>query len=423
MSTRELSPPLFSVVIPTFNRSDIVPLAIQSVLAQTFTDFEVVVCDNASTDDTASTVKKFSDPRVRYIRTPRHLVIADNWEFARAQAKGTLIIMLGDDDALVATALERFAHEHRRHAAEFLFSAVAEYRDRTFPGPDQNTLDCRAFSTSSRIVSADHFIRPLFSSQLAFDMHPSAYVFSRALAASVATRCGRFFQTNGVEYCAWPLASVSANVIVFVDAPLAICGRTYKSWGTNMVLANPGTKRIGEFVADVEQEHHFAPLRNFTMCNLRAEGILTAKSLLPNEFGAYQFDELSYLRETLAELTRRKVLGVDVSGDMDDLLQLLAKRSYSIDALAPVRAIDGDAGHRTLRRKVRRAIGALGGRRVRNWLRPASKALPAGSRPGFRAAGSDSGFHDILGCAALLSRMMSTSESLSVPSARPLPDR
>jgi hypothetical protein len=44
-----------------------------------------------------------------------------------------------------------------------------------------------------------------------------------------------------------------------------------------------------------------------------AEGVLTAKSLLPRELGAYELDEAEYLRSTARELQRRSVLGVDVS--------------------------------------------------------------------------------------------------------------
>ncbi len=98
-----MKPPLFSVVIPTFNRSDIFPAAVRSILAQTCGDFEVIVSDNYSTDDTPQVAAQFTDPRVKYVRTPRHVVIADSWEFARQQASGRLIIMLSDDDALVST--------------------------------------------------------------------------------------------------------------------------------------------------------------------------------------------------------------------------------------------------------------------------------------------------------------------------------
>src|SRR4051794_40083597 len=101
--------PIFSIVIPTFNRSELFPYAVQSVLKQTFEDFEIIVCDNCSADDTSQVARQFTDQRVRYMRTPRHFVIADNWEYARSHATGKLIMMLSDDDALVSTALERFS--------------------------------------------------------------------------------------------------------------------------------------------------------------------------------------------------------------------------------------------------------------------------------------------------------------------------
>ena len=93
--------PRFSIVIPTYNREDLVGYTIQSVLKQTFGDFEIIVCDNCSTDDTAKVVRQHNDARVKYVKPPRHMVIADNWEFARSHASGDLIIMLGDDDALL----------------------------------------------------------------------------------------------------------------------------------------------------------------------------------------------------------------------------------------------------------------------------------------------------------------------------------
>src|SRR5262245_10918139 len=101
--------PFFSIVIPTFNRSNLFPYAVQSILKQTFEDFEIIICDNCSLDETSRVARQFTDPRVKYVQTPRHFVIADNWEFARSHATGKLIMMLSDDDVLVSTALERFA--------------------------------------------------------------------------------------------------------------------------------------------------------------------------------------------------------------------------------------------------------------------------------------------------------------------------
>ncbi|NLX49946.1 MAG: glycosyltransferase [Methanospirillum sp.] len=60
--------PAVSVVLPTYNRAAILPRAIESVLFQTWTDFELIVVDDGSTDETPSVMASVTDPRVRYVR-------------------------------------------------------------------------------------------------------------------------------------------------------------------------------------------------------------------------------------------------------------------------------------------------------------------------------------------------------------------
>ena len=65
--------PLFSVVIPTYNRADLVRQAAVSVIHQSLDDVEVVVSDNLSTDETRDVVRALDDPRVRYVQpAPSH---------------------------------------------------------------------------------------------------------------------------------------------------------------------------------------------------------------------------------------------------------------------------------------------------------------------------------------------------------------
>jgi glycosyltransferase involved in cell wall biosynthesis len=59
--------PFFTVVIPTYNRAGFIGLAIESVLAQTYPSFEVIVVDDGSTDNTAAVVGAIQDPRVKYV--------------------------------------------------------------------------------------------------------------------------------------------------------------------------------------------------------------------------------------------------------------------------------------------------------------------------------------------------------------------
>ena len=400
-----MSAPFFSVVIPTYNRSDLVTYAVESVLKQSFAELEVLVSDNGSTDDTGEVIGRIADPRVRYVQTPVHGPIADSWEFARLQAKGSLIMMLSDDDALVPDALHRFGEESRRHQADFLFCKAAEYRDKRFPGSDQNTLACPAFTGSIDVVSAADFIRPLFSFRRRFEMHPSAFVFAKSLADLIAARCGRFFQTNGVEYCAWPMAAALARARVHIDAPLVVLGRTAKSWGSNLSLANPGKARIEAFIADVERVYRYAPLTNFTISNMWAEGALTAKSLLPRELAAYELDEAEYLRSTAWELKRRSALGVDVSREMSELAQYLRQNP----ALGVATGTLGRT-ERGLWQRLRSSIGNAGARKLRQRIRANRQVrnLRLGNaRSGFNVPGAAFGFNNVLESAEFLARVAS----------------
>jgi hypothetical protein len=393
--------PMFSVVIPTYNRSNLFPLAVRSILNQTYDNFEVVVSDNCSTDDTHAVASEFKDPRVRYARTPRHMVIADSWEFARTQARGKLILMLSDDDAMVNCALERFAYEATHQNADFIFSAVAKYRDESFPGPEQNSVDCPAFSGSSRVVTVDEFVRPLFEFRPQFDMHPSAFAFSKAIADSVQQRTGRFFWTNGVEFSAWPISAVFARRIVFIDAPLNILGRTGKSWGSNTQLCNPGKERIQAFIKDVDHQWKYAPLNNFATSNLMAEAMLTAKNLFPKEFAPFEFDEVRYLRAAMKLLCDRRALGVDVTREIDETVRYAEKYPSLVEEFKQQQQSLAEPQSKKAMTALRTAIGNLGVRSLRRRIRAhqLSQELKQVGQSSFTAFGDDFDFHDILGCA------------------------
>lgn len=90
--------PQVSVIIPTYNRSWGLARAVESVLAQTFTDFELVVTDDASPDDSGAVARSFADPRVVYRRNPVNLGVPGNWAAGLRLARGEYVCFLMDDD-------------------------------------------------------------------------------------------------------------------------------------------------------------------------------------------------------------------------------------------------------------------------------------------------------------------------------------
>lgn len=99
--------PKVSVIIPTHNRAELVEKAIKSVLAQTYTDHEILVCDDASTDNTPHVIKSFKDPRIRYTRYENNIGVIEVRNNAIMKSTGSYIAFLDDDDEWLPTKLEK----------------------------------------------------------------------------------------------------------------------------------------------------------------------------------------------------------------------------------------------------------------------------------------------------------------------------
>ena len=99
--------PFFTVIIPTYNRAVLLARAIQSVLRQTFTDFELIVVDDHSTDGTASVVENIDDTRVIYMVNGRAKGSAGAKNTGVARSRADWIAFLDDDDYWLPEKLER----------------------------------------------------------------------------------------------------------------------------------------------------------------------------------------------------------------------------------------------------------------------------------------------------------------------------
>lgn len=107
MSVLSSTEPLVSVVIPTHNRPELLREAIASALRQTYRNFEILVRDNGSTDETRKVVQSFSDPRIRYHRHPENVGPTENVMGGCREARGQYIANLHDDDIWEPDFLEK----------------------------------------------------------------------------------------------------------------------------------------------------------------------------------------------------------------------------------------------------------------------------------------------------------------------------
>lgn len=104
--------PLVTVVMPNYNKSRFIGQAIESVTEQTFSDFELIVVDDASTDDSQEVIKSWAamDGRIRPARTDGHQGVASARNLGIQMAKGEAVSFIDSDDVYSRSKLERQFH-------------------------------------------------------------------------------------------------------------------------------------------------------------------------------------------------------------------------------------------------------------------------------------------------------------------------
>lgn len=119
-----MAEPFFSIVLPTYNRAHMLPGALSTVVRQTFTDYEVLIVDDGSVDDTPEMIKAWTkDPRFKYTRVPKNIGNMACRNMALEMATGTWITNIDSDDFWTLDRLEKFASfSKKRPQAGFVFS-------------------------------------------------------------------------------------------------------------------------------------------------------------------------------------------------------------------------------------------------------------------------------------------------------------
>jgi hypothetical protein len=118
-----------TIAIPTYNRSELLKISLKSVLVQDYSDFQVLILDNASTDDTAAVVRSFADSRITYVRSETSIGAFRNWSRAVELNASPYLSILSDDDILLPGFIRESVLALDNHPSAALSSAQAEFID------------------------------------------------------------------------------------------------------------------------------------------------------------------------------------------------------------------------------------------------------------------------------------------------------
>lgn len=190
--------PLVSVCIPTYKGGAYLRAAIQSVLAQTLADFELVVVDDNSPDDTAEIVAGFSDSRLVYQRNVTNLGPEGNWNRCLELARGRYFKLLPHDDLLAVGCLEQQVAVLEVDAGQEL---ALVFGARDVVGPDGRVLSSRRYgSGGSRRLSAQAVWADCVRRGTNLIGEPGNVMCRRDLAARIGAFDARFPYVIDLDY-------------------------------------------------------------------------------------------------------------------------------------------------------------------------------------------------------------------------------
>jgi len=92
--------PKFSIIIPSRNGGKYLPSCISTIISQDYTNYELIISDDNSEDSTQEYLSTLEHPKVRIIRPPERLSMAEHWDWALSHVKGEWLIFVGQDDGL-----------------------------------------------------------------------------------------------------------------------------------------------------------------------------------------------------------------------------------------------------------------------------------------------------------------------------------
>lgn len=241
MST-DMIMPKFSVLLPTHNRLDLAKNAVETVRRQTYSNWELIISDNCSTDDVCSYAKSLNDPRVVYIRSDEFLPVTENWNKALNASTGEYVIMLGDDDGLTPGYFERVLDVMRTLGEpDFLYHGAYIF---AYPGalPDAKNgrlTDVTFFHSILHHLDGPGLLGREQAEMVAhkalemwayFGFNMQYFLFSRRFIEKLL-KLGPVFQGPFPDFYAANVAMLIADKIGLLPEPMVIIGISPKSYG------------------------------------------------------------------------------------------------------------------------------------------------------------------------------------------------
>ena len=229
-----------SILLPTKDRSDLLKCAVNSILNQSYDNWEIIIADNCSKDDTEDYINSLNEPRIKYIQQEEPVSVTDNWNTANDAASGDYIIMLGDDDALLPNALEKFTNYITEFNSPDVLNLAAYIYQYPNVKKNQNLAllhsikdECPYYKNSPFFLGNSEkntFVQSSLNFNFLFGFNMQYFCYKKELIKRFE-KYGKFYEPPYPDYYTANVFMILAERILVIPDNLVIIGITPKSYG------------------------------------------------------------------------------------------------------------------------------------------------------------------------------------------------
>jgi glycosyltransferase involved in cell wall biosynthesis len=248
----------FTVIIPTRERPDTLEWSLKTCTAQDYDNFEIIVSDNFSQDNTREVVEANKDKRIRYINTEKRVSMTGNYEFALSHATGEYVCIIGDDDGLMPNALQELNNILSETEIEAISWEKAVYIwNQYYKSGLRNTLQI-SLKSDLQVCDAKTAVKKLlaFNSNSKSTFNDLACLYHgfvrRKTIDKLRTADGRFFNSTLPDVYASLIISCAVENLYQTDVPYTLHGISKHSTG----YSSGNSQSVQKFLSETDVPPH-----------------------------------------------------------------------------------------------------------------------------------------------------------------------
>lgn len=299
--------PLFTVIIPEQNRAEYLGWTLKTCMMQDYPNFEVIVSDDCSDDDSAEVAKQMAekDPRIKVFAHDHHLGMRDNFEFALNQVRPGYVLALGGDDGICAGGIQRMYELMKESGKDLLTWPITAYYYDEIGGNSGRLQIQRQKNKGVQIRKSEDFLNKIATTfYYLIDECPMFYIKGVA-STELVNRVKARTPDHCFYYCPTPdgfsgvALAGEVEDYAYTTEPLTLSGLTKKSQGAAYMKTDKNSRKQAEefFNDNVRKTMHqelasqqYSPFIEL----MTADYLLTARDLpgWPGKFKMFKFEDL-----------------------------------------------------------------------------------------------------------------------------------